>query len=327
MPDTLPVSTNAQPDTASLTPSVTTPAQPGAYTGPNQKPGVVGGILKGVLSALSGPQTPQYTVDPNSGQVTQVPQHGETFRQMFGGILSGALEGLAGGFDKRPGERGGWAAAAARGFQARTQNLAQQDALARQKAVQQFQMQQQAKSQQLEQQKEADTVRMEATKAQLMHENIRAEEMNADKKRSESNYEANLGLFETLSKNGVPFTVSDIPGNDKSGNGGALMNIVSKYPKALNDANGDLRLPLRMEGPNGTTWKVIDIPATSKEHIVHVRFDPKLLKAAGVSLDGPLDQDMPVKDLMGVVAKGLSGLNQQGLMNSEIERNNAEADA
>src|SRR5690348_7857692 len=279
MPDTLPVSTNAQPDTASLTPSVTTPAQPGAYTGPNQKPGVVGGILKGVLSALSGPQTPQYTVDPNSGQVTQVPQHGETFRQMFGGILSGALEGLAGGFDKRPGESGGWAAAAARGFQARTQNLAQQDALARQKAVQQFTMQQKAKDQQIEKQKvDNDTLRFEATKAQWLHANIMAEKQAAidDGKNRAELHKTNLDFIQNLIKNGVPFTESDIPGNGKPDNGNTFMNLATKYPSVMQDANGHLRLVLALDAPNGgTSWKAFDIDPSTKNKMVHVKLEDR----------------------------------------------------
>src|SRR5690242_14959098 len=151
MPDTLPINSGPQPDAGTLTPSVTPPQTP-AYTGPNQKPSLAGHILRGILGAIAGPQQATVSVDPNTGQVTEsAPQNGDTFKRMFGGILAGAMTGLAGGFDKGPGGNGGGAASLARGFEARQSQLQQNDQLARANALKQFQAQQEAKQTQQKQ--------------------------------------------------------------------------------------------------------------------------------------------------------------------------------
>jgi len=104
------------------------PAAPAAPA-PPPKPSKAQEIIYGALKAMAGPDA--------SGK----PRHG--LGPMLGGILGGAMTGLAAGANREPGQAGGGLAAAGRGFQAVQQQQQQQ----KQRA---FQNQQETDKMQLE---------------------------------------------------------------------------------------------------------------------------------------------------------------------------------
>lgn len=112
------------------TPPANAPA-PAPTNAPAAPRSVAHGILRGALAAVTAMAGPDANGKPRRG-----------FGPIFGGVLSGAMTGLAAGANRQPGQAGGGLAAMGRGYQAVQQRQQQQTETAKQDALRSFEMKQ-----------------------------------------------------------------------------------------------------------------------------------------------------------------------------------------
>ena len=118
------------PYSQGMTPPANAPA-PAPTAAPPPPKGVAHGIIRGALAAVSAMAGPDANGKPRRG-----------LGPMLGGVLSGAMTGLAAGANRKPGEAGGGLAAMGRGFQAVQQRQQDQTERAKQDAFRSFEMKQ-----------------------------------------------------------------------------------------------------------------------------------------------------------------------------------------
>jgi len=168
---------------------------------------------------------------------------------ILGGILSGALTGLAAGADRQKGEAGGGLAAAGRGFQAVQGQQAQQ---AQQRQARARQAQQQGMEQQkLDQEKLFQN-------AQISHWNLEQlhAQQQADIAGQEKAYDRSKWLTEFMQTTGAKFTLARIPGNGDPNNGDAMMKYISEHPQAMKDSDGTMHIYMPAPGDTHTIFSV-----------------------------------------------------------------------
>lgn len=249
------------------------------------------GWLGKVFQTLAGGARTEYSVDPQTGQMTEtkVPlKPGEMFR----GILAGALTGLAAGATEH-GPHAGMEALGA-GYVGRSEQLQQQDTLKRQEAQQEFQNEGEAQTRTLQlhadyraQQasiRDAQThqMQMKLWQAQLSNDNFQnAQNVLAahEKQVAQWNADAALGLT-PLAVNGQPLPEFNSPDD--------AWAYLQQNPGLIKSAIGNGQTRLRLD-PQTMQYAIMVKPPDSSD-----------LKWYGAKMD-PNNPGKPLRDKAGGV--------------------------
>lgn len=195
-------------------------------------------IIHGALAGASAMAGPDANGQPRRGLAA-----------ILGGILSGAMTGLAAGANRPEGSAGGGLAAIGRGYEARSGQL---EAQKRQGAARE---EAQAENQQAAAKLDQEKVFQNAQISHWNLEQLHAQQM-ADNEATEAAYRRSEWLAEFMKGTGARFTLARIPGNGDPNNGDAMMDYIGKHPQAMKDSDGTMHMYMPAPGDKHTVFSV-----------------------------------------------------------------------